>query len=268
VVHIFALMVLFAVILAVVLFACQTSAMSKCGPNCEREYPWWPYLERWPDRVKKKPRLILVALGLLLTIYDSALDLVVVFGLYNPGSFFANVYARQGGDFDAFYAAAVTFLVLGILANIAALIAKLRGKRKRKKLLSPPKKTCRDYLELAVWFILPVIFEDIPQLYLKGIYLDTIGSTGSFESGSVQLATQATYISYANITVQSMLWLWETFFVSQPDAPQPAEQPTVVPHTQDPIGQPHDEPDRRRPQYAAGIPVHSQPHSSAWSSVV
>ena len=39
------------------------------------------YLLQWPHRAVKKPRLTLVALGLLLTMYDSALDVVVVCGL-------------------------------------------------------------------------------------------------------------------------------------------------------------------------------------------
>ena len=85
------------------------------------------------------------------------------------------------------------------------------GKKKKKTKKGPPKETCpereegerclcyyrrrvfwtvqhdyRQCLKLAVWFMLPLIFEDVPQLYLKTIYLDTMGSTGPSESSSVK----------------------------------------------------------------------------------
>ena len=84
-VHLYAFLWLFAVIVVVAAVTLAGKVDDSRNARLSRlsRIPGWHHLEQWqwPHRVKKKPRLILVALGLVLTIYDSLFDVVVVFGL-------------------------------------------------------------------------------------------------------------------------------------------------------------------------------------------
>lgn len=123
-------------------------------------------LKTAPDEKLGWPQAILVLIFGIRS-FDMFSDWAFAWISLKAGGSFAIIYADQGGDADAVWGAALAFCVFGTMLYIPD----LWGFYKRVDPAAKPEASSRA----ASITVLVFLFEDMPQLVINGIYLDTVG---------------------------------------------------------------------------------------------